>query len=45
MIEKQYDRPIKALRIDVEGEFNSIDFIGYYKYEGIEHEVTAPYTP
>jgi transposase InsO family protein len=43
--EKQSGQKIKILRTDGGGEYNSIEFQKFRDDNGIEHEVTAPYTP
>jgi transposase InsO family protein len=43
--EKQSGQKIKILRTDGGGEYNSIEFQKFCDDNGIEHEVTAPYTP
>ncbi|KAK2372692.1 putative mitochondrial protein [Trifolium repens] len=43
--EKQSGQKLKILRTDGGGEFNSNEFKTFCEENGIEHEVTAPYTP
>src|SRR3954471_3385560 len=43
--EKQSGQKIKILRTDGGGEYNSTEFQKFCDDNGIEHEVTAPYTP
>nr|XP_027188428.1 uncharacterized protein LOC113785766 [Cicer arietinum] len=44
-VEKQSQKTIKGLRIDGGGEYTSHEFEELCVKHGIEHEVTAPYTP
>lgn len=44
MVEKQYGKFIKVLRIDGGGEFCSKEIEGFRKDNGILHETTTPYT-
>ncbi|CAA7051764.1 unnamed protein product [Microthlaspi erraticum] len=45
MIEKQSGCSIKILRSDGGGEFTSKEFTKFYEDEGIERQVTLPYSP
>lgn len=45
MAERHSGNLVKILRTDGGGEFNSKEFDDYCNKKGIEHEVTAPYTP
>jgi len=45
MSEKQSCKFIKVLRTDEGGEYNSNDFEDFCIKHGIQHEITAPYTP
>lgn len=42
--EKQYGKPLMALRIDRAGEFTSKQFYSYCEEFGIKHQLTAQYT-
>ena len=42
--EKQSGQKLKILRTDGGGEYNSAEFQKFCEENGIEHEVTAPYT-
>ncbi|PNX77519.1 retrotransposon protein [Trifolium pratense] len=44
-VEKESEKSIKILRTDGGGEYTSNEFIKFLVEQGIEHEVTAPYTP
>ncbi|RDX97111.1 hypothetical protein CR513_20159, partial [Mucuna pruriens] len=44
-VERQSGLKIKILRTDGGGEYNSKEFKEFCEAKGIEHEVTAPYTP
>ena len=44
MVEKRTSRMIKCLRMDNGGEFTSLEFEKYYKYEGIVRHKTNVYT-
>lgn len=43
--ENQCGQRLKILRTNGGGEFNSIELTKLYEEHGIEHEMTAPYTP
>ena len=43
--EKKSGQKMKILRIDGGGEYNSTEFQKFCEDNGIEHVVTAPYTP
>jgi len=45
LVEKQSGMKLKSLRTDGGGEYTSKHFESYYTHQGINHEVTAPYTP
>ncbi|CAJ2637099.1 unnamed protein product [Trifolium pratense] len=45
LVEKQSGKSIKILRTDGGGEYNSKNFESFCTSHGIEHEITAPYTP
>ncbi|GAU34373.1 hypothetical protein TSUD_217130 [Trifolium subterraneum] len=45
LVENQSSRRIKILRTDGGGEYTSKNFESFCVDNGIEHEVTAPYTP
>lgn len=45
MVEKEIELPIKCLRSDRGGEFNSIEFSDFCKQSGIKRQLTAVYTP
>src|ERR1043165_5105897 len=44
-VENQSGQKLKILRTDGGGEYNSTEFQKLCGDNGIEHEVTAPYTP
>jgi len=44
-VERESGKRLKILRTDGGGEFTSNDFENYCQKNGIQHEVTAPYTP
>ncbi|GAU42845.1 hypothetical protein TSUD_387380 [Trifolium subterraneum] len=44
-VEKESEKSIKIFRTDGGGEFTSNEFKQFLVDQGIEHEVTAPYTP
>ncbi|GAU35215.1 hypothetical protein TSUD_204910 [Trifolium subterraneum] len=44
-VEKESEKSIKIFRTDGGGEFTSNEFKQFLVEQGIEHEVTAPYTP
>ncbi|CAJ2635289.1 unnamed protein product [Trifolium pratense] len=44
-VEKESEKSIKILRTDGGGEYTSNEFKQFLADQGIEHEVTAPYTP
>ncbi|KAD5803413.1 hypothetical protein E3N88_14773 [Mikania micrantha] len=44
-VENKYDLKLKTLRSDRGGEFTSHDFNDYCAKEGVERQVTAPYSP
>jgi hypothetical protein len=44
-VEKKHRRSIKALRTDGGGEYTSKEFAAFLRKNGIEKEITAPYTP
>jgi transposase InsO family protein len=45
LVENQSGFSVKKLRTDGGGEYTSHEFAKFCEDEGIEHEVTAPYTP
>lgn len=45
LVENQSIGRIKVLRIDGSGEYTSKVFESFCDDEGIQHEVTTPYTP
>ena len=45
LVENQFQRAIKVLRTDNEGEYVSNDFENFLKVAGIKHEKTIPKTP
>lgn len=45
MAKRQSGNKLKILRTDGGGEYNSRQFVEFCEEHGIEHEVTAPYTP
>ncbi|KAK1419880.1 hypothetical protein QVD17_29300 [Tagetes erecta] len=45
MIEKETERSIKTFRTDRGGEFTSSEFSSFCKENGIQRQLTAPYTP
>jgi transposase InsO family protein len=45
LIENLFERKIKILRSDNGGEYNSKEFVNFYKYVGIKRELTTPYNP
>ena len=44
-VENQSGQTLKILRTDGGGEYNSTEFRNFCEENGIEHKVTAPYTP
>ncbi|MCI13909.1 copia-type polyprotein, partial [Trifolium medium] len=44
-VEKYSEKSIKILRTDGGGEYTSNEFKQFLVEQGIEHEITAPYTP
>jgi transposase InsO family protein len=44
-VEKKCEKSIKILRTDGGGEYTLNEFERFLVEQGIEHEVTAPYTP
>lgn len=44
-VEKESGRRIKILRSDNGGEYKSLAFSKYLEKEGIQHQLTAPYSP
>lgn len=45
MSEAETGHRIRILRTDGGGEFNSIEFKTYLRENGIQHQITVPYTP
>lgn len=45
VVEKQYEKEIKILRIDGGWQYTSREFEEYCDEIGIQHEVIAPFTP
>lgn len=45
LVEKEAETPIKCLRSDRGGEFNSLNFKSFCEEEGIKRHLTTPYTP
>jgi len=45
LVEKEKELPLKCLRTDNGGEFNSKEFIDFCKQNGIKRQLTAAYTP
>ena len=45
MVENQYGRQLKSIRIDNGGEYVSHEFINFCDKRGIKRQLTAPYTP
>ena len=45
MVEKITSRTIKCLKMDNGGEFTSLEFEKYCKYEGVVRHKTNVYTP
>ena len=44
-MENQTERRIQALKSDNGGEYTSKEFDGYCRQEGIQRQLTVPYTP
>ena len=45
LVKNQSEKKIKVLRIDGGGEYTSKMFEDFCEEHGVDHEVTAPYTP
>ena len=45
MVEKQYGQQVKVLRTDNWGEYTSSQFNAFMMKEGVEHQLTIPFTP
>ena len=45
MVEKEIGMPIKCLRTDRGGEFNSTKFNNLCKQHGVKRQLTTTYTP
>jgi len=45
LVEKEVDNPIKVLRMDCGGEFNSHEFTNFLETHGIKRKFTTVYTP
>ena len=45
MVENYTGKRIKTLRSDNDGEYISTTFTQYLKSQGIQHQLTIPYTP
>ncbi|CAM8975323.1 unnamed protein product [Rhodiola kirilowii] len=45
LVEKEVGRPIKILRTDRGGEYNSQDFVSFCALHGIQRQMTAAFTP
>jgi transposase InsO family protein len=44
-VELEYEKKIKCLRTDNEGEYTSDEFDNFCQYEGIKRQFTTTYTP
>ena len=45
LVEKEVGNPIKVLRTNRGGEYNSHEFINFCETHGIKRQLTATYTP
>jgi transposase InsO family protein len=45
LVEKEVGHPIKVLRTDRGGEYNSHEFVIFCENHGIKRQLTAAYTP
>ena len=45
MVEKEQDSKVKTIRFDRGGEFVNKDFTHWCTWEGIQRQLTTPYTP
>ena len=45
LVQKEFGEMISRLRTDGGGEYTSSEFNDFCSSNGINHEVTAPYTP